>query len=159
MFCLDRLLRLRLVYCKRSRSSSSLDDKALSLVHHMGESLLSLGYIYLVEFSLCESQSSVSIIPSISSSTASILTRTEFYKRVLQCEEIVVYMFIKFTSLLASSAPSCFRCMRSVKWVMSRSRVDPVSELCSLFLKEGNSVFIAAIVSGFFPKSEYRSLE
>jgi len=37
-----------------------------------------------------------------------------------------------------------------VKGVMSRSRVDALSELCSPFLKGGNSVFIAAIVSGLF---------
>jgi len=34
-----------------------------------------------------------------------------------------------------------------------------LSELCSSFLKGGNSVFIAVIASGLFPQTEYRSLE
>jgi len=37
-----------------------------------------------------------------------------------------------------------------LKWVMSRSRADALSELCSPFLKGGSSVFIAAIASGLF---------
>jgi len=45
------------------------------------------------------------------------------------------------------------------KGVMSRSSVDALSELCSPFLKGGNSAFIAAIVSGLFPKDEYSSFE
>ena len=32
-------------------------------------------------------------------------------------------------------------------------------ELCFPFLKGGNSAFIAAIASGLFPQTEYRSLE
>jgi len=43
--------------------------------------------------------------------------------------------------------------------VMPRSSVDTLSELCSPFLKGGNSTFIPAIASGLFPKNEYRSLE
>jgi len=46
-----------------------------------------------------------------------------------------------------------------IKGVMSPSRVGALSELCSPFLKGGNSAFIVAIASGSFPKSEYRSLE
>ena len=45
------------------------------------------------------------------------------------------------------------------KEVMPQSMIDTLSELCSPFLKGGNSVFIAARVSGPFPKTEYRSLE
>jgi len=41
-----------------------------------------------------------------------------------------------------------------VKGVMSRSRVDALSELGSAFLKGGNSIFNAAIGSGIFPKGE-----
>jgi len=37
---------------------------------------------------------------------------------------------------------------------MSRSRVEALSELCSSFLKGGNSAFIAAIASDLFPKKE-----
>ena len=37
--------------------------------------------------------------------------------------------------------------------------VNAFSELCSPFLKGGNSVFIAAIASGPFPQNGYRSLE
>jgi len=44
-----------------------------------------------------------------------------------------------------------------IKGVMSSSSVDALSELCSPFLKGGNSAFIAAIASGLFPKNEYRS--
>jgi len=47
-------------------------------------------------------------------------------------------------------------CVRGVK---PRSMVDALSELCSPFLNGGNSALIAAIASGLFPKSEYRSLE
>ena len=36
-----------------------------------------------------------------------------------------------------------------IKGVRSRSRVDALSELWYLFLKGGNSTFIAAIASGF----------
>jgi len=42
---------------------------------------------------------------------------------------------------------------------MAQSIVGVLSELCSPFLKGGNSVFIAAIASGLFPQTEYRSLE
>jgi len=42
---------------------------------------------------------------------------------------------------------------------MGWSIVDALSELCSPFLKEGNSASIAAIASGLFPQTEYRSLE
>jgi len=45
------------------------------------------------------------------------------------------------------------------KEVMTRSIQDALSELCFPFLKEGNSAFIAAIVSGPFPQNEYCSLE
>jgi len=45
------------------------------------------------------------------------------------------------------------------KRVMSQSSVDILLELHSPFLKGGNSAFIAAIVSGLFPKSEYQSFE
>jgi len=47
----------------------------------------------------------------------------------------------------------------SFKGVTTWSMVDTVSELCSPFLKEGSSAFIAAIASGFFPQNECRSLE
>jgi len=47
----------------------------------------------------------------------------------------------------------------SLKGVMTRSMVDALSELCSPFVKGGNSEFIAAIASGLFPETEYRSLE
>jgi len=43
--------------------------------------------------------------------------------------------------------------------VMTRSMVDALSELCSSFLKGGNSTFSAAIASGLFPQTEYRALE
>jgi len=45
-----------------------------------------------------------------------------------------------------------------IKGVMTRSTVDAVLELCSPFLKGGNSEFIAAIASGLFPQTEYRSV-
>ena len=48
---------------------------------------------------------------------------------------------------------------REVKGVMTRSIVDILSKLCVPFLKEGNFSFIAAIASGLFPQTEYRSLE
>jgi len=35
---------------------------------------------------------------------------------------------------------------------MSLSSIDALSELCSPFLKGGNSTFIAAIASSLFPK-------
>jgi len=44
-----------------------------------------------------------------------------------------------------------------IKGVMTRSIVDVLLELCSPFLKGGNSAFITAI--GLFPQTEYRSLE
>jgi len=47
----------------------------------------------------------------------------------------------------------------ALKGVMSRPRVDILSEPCSPFLKGGNSAFIAAIASGLFPKSGYLLLE
>ena len=43
--------------------------------------------------------------------------------------------------------------LNKFKGVMSRSSVDALSELCSPFLKGGNSAFIAAIASGLFPKT------
>ena len=46
-----------------------------------------------------------------------------------------------------------------LKGVITRSIVDVLSELCSPFLKGGNSAFIPAIASGLFPQTEYRSLE
>jgi len=46
-----------------------------------------------------------------------------------------------------------------IKRVMTRSMVYALSELCSPFLKGGNSVFIAAVASGLVPQTEYRSLE
>jgi len=46
-----------------------------------------------------------------------------------------------------------------VKGVMTRSMVEALSKLCSPFLKGGNFAFIAAIASGLFPQTEYRSLE
>ena len=48
---------------------------------------------------------------------------------------------------------------RVIKGVVTRSMVDALSELCSPFLKGGNSVFIVAIVSSLFPQNEYRSLK
>ena len=50
--------------------------------------------------------------------------------------------------------------IKTYSWVRSQlvlegSRVDALSELW----KVGNSTFIAAIASGLFPKSRYRSLE
>ena len=42
---------------------------------------------------------------------------------------------------------------------MTRSIADVLSELCSPFLKGGNSAFTAAIASGLFLQTEYRSLE
>ena len=45
-----------------------------------------------------------------------------------------------------------------INGVMTRSMVDTLSELCSPFLKGGNSTFIAVIASGLFPQTEYRSL-
>ena len=48
---------------------------------------------------------------------------------------------------------------KQIKGVMTRSIVDALSELCSTFLKGGNSAFIAAIASGLCPQTEYRSLE
>jgi len=47
----------------------------------------------------------------------------------------------------------------NIKGVMTRSIVDALAELCSLFLKGGNSAFIAVIASGLFSQTEYRSLE
>jgi len=49
--------------------------------------------------------------------------------------------------------------VESFEGVMTRSIVDALSELCSPFLKGGNSTFIAAIASRLFPQTEYRSLE
>jgi len=49
--------------------------------------------------------------------------------------------------------------VRELKGVMTRLIVDALSELCSPFLKGGDSAFIAAIASGFFPQTEHRSLE
>ena len=46
-----------------------------------------------------------------------------------------------------------------LKGVMAWSIVDALSELCSPFLKRGNSAFLAAIARGLFPQTEYRSLE
>ena len=46
--------------------------------------------------------------------------------------------------------------MVSVRGVMTRSIVDILSELCSPFLKGGNSAFITAIASSLFPQTEYR---
>ena len=46
-----------------------------------------------------------------------------------------------------------------LKGVKPRLRLDALAELCSPFLKGGNSAFIIAIANGLFPKSEYRSLE
>jgi len=48
---------------------------------------------------------------------------------------------------------------KTLKGVMTRSMVDTLSELCSPFVKGGNSALIAAITSGFFLQNEYRSLE
>jgi len=42
---------------------------------------------------------------------------------------------------------------------MSRSNVEALSELCYPFLKGGNSILIATIASGPFPKNKYWSLE
>ena len=49
--------------------------------------------------------------------------------------------------------------MACFKRVMPRPMVDALSELCSTFLKGGNSALIAAIAGGLFPRNEYRSLE
>jgi len=46
-----------------------------------------------------------------------------------------------------------------LKGVMTLSIVDTLSELCSPFLKGGNSAFIAVIASNLFPQTEYRSHE
>jgi len=46
-----------------------------------------------------------------------------------------------------------------LKGVMTQSMVDALSELCSPFLKGGNSAFIAAMAGGRFPQTEYRSIE
>ena len=46
-----------------------------------------------------------------------------------------------------------------LKGVITWSIVDFLSQLCSPFLKGANSAFIAAIASGIFPQTEYRSLE
>jgi len=45
------------------------------------------------------------------------------------------------------------------KGVMTRSMVDALLELCSPFLKGGNSACTVAKVSDLFPQNEYRSLE
>jgi len=42
---------------------------------------------------------------------------------------------------------------------MARSMVDALSEMCSLFLKGGNSTFIAAIANGLLAQNEYWSFE
>jgi len=47
----------------------------------------------------------------------------------------------------------------NIKGVMSWSMVDALSELWSPFLRGGDSAFVAAIVSGLFPQSEYQSLK
>ena len=46
-----------------------------------------------------------------------------------------------------------------IKRVKPRSMVDALLKVYSSFMKGGNSAFIAAIVSGLFPKNEYRSFE
>ena len=46
-----------------------------------------------------------------------------------------------------------------IKGVMSRLRVDTLSESWSSFLKAGNSTFIIAIASGLFPQNESWSFE
>ena len=43
---------------------------------------------------------------------------------------------------------------KCLEGVMSWSRVDALLELCSLFLKGGNSAFITAIASGLFSNGE-----
>ena len=49
--------------------------------------------------------------------------------------------------------------LAKIKGVMARSMLDALSKLCFPFLKGGNSEFIAAIASGLFLQTEYRSLE
>ena len=44
-------------------------------------------------------------------------------------------------------------CTIYIKGVKSRSSVDALSELSSLFLKGSSSAFIAGIASGLFPKT------
>jgi len=44
--------------------------------------------------------------------------------------------------------------VKTVKWVVTRPMVDALSELCSPFLKGGNTAFIAAIASGLFPQNK-----
>jgi len=44
--------------------------------------------------------------------------------------------------------------LQNIKGVMSRLRVDALSELCSPILNGGNSAFIAAIASGLCPQNE-----
>jgi len=68
---------------------------------------------------------------------------TGLYK--LQCESTIGY---------AKTEGS-----KNLKGVMTRSMVEAFSELCSPFLKGGNSAFITAIASGLVPQTEYRSLE
>jgi len=48
---------------------------------------------------------------------------------------------------------------QTIRGVLPRSMADIFSELCSPFLKGGNSILIAAIASGLFPQTEYRLLE
>jgi len=53
----------------------------------------------------------------------------------------------------------CFKLNNYFKGVITQSMVGALSELCSLFLKGGNSAFIAAIANGLFPQNEYQSRE
>ena len=63
-----------------------------------------------------------------------------------------VFKYIEFDL----SAQNIEPCVLKGLW---DSQLDASSELCSPFLKGGNSTFIAAIVNGLFPQTEYRSLK
>ena len=79
--------------------------------------------------------------------TRSVLSKGVFYIRLRS-----------YTGQQASERSRLCRLM-IFKGVMTRSNVDVISELCTPFLKGGNSIFIAAIASGLFPQNKYPSLE
>jgi len=84
------------------------------------------------------------------------------------CDEVSPNSYAGFLSNFChfrnSSSENFYICFKRladhhIKGVMTRSIVDTLSELCSPFLKGGNSAFITAIASGLLSQTEYRSLE
>jgi len=64
----------------------------------------------------------------------------------------LVLIWFKNSILYGMGTPNKAIGLFYIKGVMAWSMVDALSELCSSFLKGGNSVFIAAIASDLFHK-------